>query len=583
MQDQAPEPGTDHKPRGSVGGILPGMQETRPKQHRPDRARFIEAAALALLAMGLGLLHLAHPPRYDELFHVLAAQSWAADGTLRIGDGEYRRAPLFTILLGSLFSWFGDGLVVARSAPLVANSILVAAIFLWTRSVADRGTAWIAALMFALSINSIYLSLFIRFYSLHALLFFLATISTHALLTRQTLTWPSRAALAITALACFALAMQLQVTTLVGMAAIGTWWFLTVAAPRIVADVRGGRALRWAALGAASACAAGLAAFFGQDILRELWQTYTFQALWARGTSASIYHWILLGSFPTFYSLLPAVICAGLYRNAPIATFATIIFGVGLAVHSFGGMRGEHYIYYLMPFFVVLCALALASLLQSLPVLVATAWTHLDVRPWPQRYKALPALVLGAATIAFIWASNPALYRTARFVQEGPGFLHPQHQVDWGAARGPLREAARNADVVVSTNGLSALRDLGRLDVEFSATILFETETGEEFSRYGVTGKPVIGSARSLEVLMDCFTSGLVISEREQFGSEIYGITPAAVTLLEKRATRLPIPEGSGLLAFRWSLPSTNQTGHEGIQGPACKRLHSRLQTSNRR
>ncbi len=56
-------------------------------------------------------------PHYDELFHVLAGESWAAHGTLDTGDGPYTRTPLYTILVGALFKVFGPGLAPSPGCP----------------------------------------------------------------------------------------------------------------------------------------------------------------------------------------------------------------------------------------------------------------------------------------------------------------------------------------------------------------------------------------------------------------------------------------------------------------------------------
>ncbi len=513
----------------------------------------LEALLLSLLLLGVGLLHIDHPPRYDELFHVLAGQSWAEDGSLGIGDGAYRRARLFTVATGAMFAAFGDSLVVGRLVPLAANVLLAVALFLWMRRFAGRRAAWIAALMLGLSINWVYLSQFIRFYSLHALLFFVAAIAAFILLKAPPRPTSARVAVAAGGAAALGLAFHLQVTTLVGVAGIVAWWALTSVLPQAVADLQAGKARRWLIAGTALLAIAAATLLLAQDLLASLWTTYTWQARWAQGTPLSIYHWILLDSFPAIYMLLPAIAVASLLRNPAVASFGLVVWLVGMGAHTFGGMRGEHYIYYLLPFLMMPAAIALDALLGALGRLGAALAATL---PWgpvsPAQARAAGGVTI-AATLVFLWAGNPAWYKLARFIAEGPGFLHAQHRVDWRAARPPLLAAATNADVVVSTNGLSALRDLGRMDVEFSATILFESGSGEEFSRYGVTGRPVISQRASLEALMSCFASGLVVSEAEHWGSEVYGVPPDAVRVLQQRARPVPLPTESGLIAYRWA------------------------------
>ena len=55
---------------------------------------YLEAMGLLALIVFVYLFGftLEHSPVVDEMFHLLAARSWATDGTLAIADGEYTRA-----------------------------------------------------------------------------------------------------------------------------------------------------------------------------------------------------------------------------------------------------------------------------------------------------------------------------------------------------------------------------------------------------------------------------------------------------------------------------------------------------------
>jgi hypothetical protein len=47
--------------------------------------------ALAMFHGYLASIHIDHPALYDEMYHMLAAESWRTSGELRILDGEYLR------------------------------------------------------------------------------------------------------------------------------------------------------------------------------------------------------------------------------------------------------------------------------------------------------------------------------------------------------------------------------------------------------------------------------------------------------------------------------------------------------------
>lgn len=146
--------------------------------------------ALAVLALLLGsllirLVGLGSPPEFDEMYTVLAAHGWSIDGEPRIAEGLYDRARLFTMIVAWFFNGLGESIVVARLPSVIAGSLLVVAVFLWTRAVAGNLAAWIAALFVALAPISIQVSQFARFYALQGLVFWLSAIGVYAVCTRR--------------------------------------------------------------------------------------------------------------------------------------------------------------------------------------------------------------------------------------------------------------------------------------------------------------------------------------------------------------------------------------------------------------
>ena len=158
-----------------------------------------------------------------------------------------------------------------------------------------------------------------------------------------------------------------------------------------------------------------------------------------------------------------------------------------------------------------------------------------------------------AGSTAFLLASTPGVYRAVKVLFTGPESLHVQYGVRWDAAAPVLALEVSSADVVISTNALSALYYLGDYDVELSATILRETPSATEFGRDTRTGRSVISDTASMTLLMNCFHRGLVVSEYWQWGDTVFGASPAIQALLEETAQPVPLPEDSRLRAFRWA------------------------------
>src|SRR5690606_35034555 len=203
------------------------LTPSRPGPASDRRARAVrgilswDLAFLTALALIVRLIQLDHTVQVDELNHIFAARSLLEDGTLQIGDdgGLYTRAWDFTYVVAAAFALLGESVVVARIPAMLAGTALVAVLFAWTRSVAGRGAAWLAALFLCFDPTAIFLSQFNRFYTIHALLFLLGAIAVFSLCT-QPASPRRRIGLGLAALAAFALAYHLQVTTMVGVAGV---------------------------------------------------------------------------------------------------------------------------------------------------------------------------------------------------------------------------------------------------------------------------------------------------------------------------------------------------------------------------
>jgi hypothetical protein len=294
---------------------------------------------------------------------------------------------------------------------------------------------------------------------------------------------------------------------------------------------------------------------------------FRWVAAWAQGTSPLQYHWILLEWYPLIYGLFPLIVALAITRSPRPAIFSATTFCVALAIHSAAGMRSGRYIYYITPFFFIAAGFAAAALAPRIFALAEEAWSRVDSRSngvgnrWVGR-----GLIACSVTLAL--ACSPGIYKAIKIVLLGPGSMHPQYTVDWTLAQPTLIGAASRTELIVSTNALSALYYLGRHDIEFSGTVLAETEKAADFSIDARTGRLVASSTSAMLTLMSCHRSGLVVTERWQWGSELYGLNQEITQLLLERAKRLPAE--SGVIAFEWH-------SAEPILHHDCPRIPGRL------
>lgn len=541
-----------------------------------DPGLIVEALAIGLVAIAARSFHTEHAPLYDELYHVLAARSWATDGSLAIGQGAYTRAADFTVLTGWMFEGWGVSLTVARVVPMLAGSLLVLSLFVWTRSVAGRTAAWAAALLLCFSPNAIVLSQFIRPYSLHALLFFWGAIGLHALVSRDTGSRGRRWALIATSALSLSAALRLQVTTLIGLVGL-TPWLVIAARPRWDALLQGLRRQKVIGLGLLVLAAGGGIALVQTGMADRLLDLAQQKPLWLQSSEFHVYHWIFHKYYPTLWGLLPLAWLYAIARKGEPALFCCSLFTVSLFLHLFFPIRGERYIAYLMPFFFALWGMVLA---EMVPVLGRTARAALErvipgLRLSERAGRAVQGLTV-LVSIAFLLASNKAFLNAGKVILRGPVHLHPQYQVDWSLAREVLVPLARHADLVIATNGLAATYYLGRFDVEFSASHLSEVEGGEQLSIDHRTGRPIISEARSLRQLMACYPTGLVISEDWHWKNRIVGIDAGSAELLVQETERVELPPKAKVIAYRWR-ESEDGKPRAGWSEDACRALRERV------
>ncbi|HXE56443.1 MAG TPA: glycosyltransferase family 39 protein [Gemmatimonadales bacterium] len=511
-----------------------------------------ELPAIILLALSVRLAHLDHPPHFDELYHALAARSWVADGSLRIADGTYTRASLFTVLIGAFYRLLGDSLVVARLPSVLAGTAWVGAIFVWTRREIGRGAAWGAALLFAIDPGAVNLSQQARFYALHGLLFWLGAAAVYAAVTRPGgrrawARWPVAALL-------LGVALHLQQTTLIGLAALGSW-----VAAALVLRLPPPRRLRRsaAALGAGMVALAALAQ---TETGRELWRLYRYTALWASAQESNV-RWYadwLMARYPVLWALLPMAALTALARRRAPAAFCLTVFTLALLLHSFAGFKQERFIYYALPFFFVVWGIALAALAPGFVRLARRLAGRPPSHADPASHPAGRVMVVGlvAGCVGFAAYANSAVVLGVRMVFPEPG-RRPYQEADWGAAAPRLAALADSVEVVVTSAGPKAQYFVGRFDYGLSATELMDYgRDTPEFVRDPRTGRPLISQVGSIERVMSCHATGLAIVEQLHWGRR-WSVPPDVAEYVAAHADSVALPPAWGLLVYRWREPAS--------------------------
>jgi hypothetical protein len=345
-------------------------------------------------------------------------------------------------------------------------------------------------------------------------------------------------------------AAQTQVTTLIGVLGVAAWLALELLGPRLLAAPPRAR-LAWAAavLVAAAAALAFLASTGMLAILLHQFRTApqfqqdTVNQFW-------FYHFWLVLYYPALWTIFPALLLLALAAYPRTARLCATVFVVAFVLHSLSGRKDTRYISYAFPFLFAVFGMGLAAAWPGLHRRFTDLLWGVLPEPAPGTARARLEVAALGSILAFVVLANGAVPRLAAMLA---GIRVPPQPplADWRAAAGELAPRLGSADVVVTTNELAALYHLGRYDVVLSPSRLSEVaRDGREFARDARTGRPVIGSSEGLRSVLDCFGSGLLVSDRTRLEALSRQGGIGEVLALETRP--LPLPRAWSVEARVW-------------------------------
>ncbi len=562
---------------------------TRPVGERRKVA--LGAAAIGVFAFALRLANLDHTPYVDEMNHVIAAASLLSDGApLLVGDYEYTRAWLMTWMVAASYLVFGEGLVAARVPALLAGTALVVGVFAWVRRSVGPWEGWTAGVLVALAPEAIYHSQLARFYSFQAL-FVLGVAWAAWMLVRTTSVRRGALLLAFGAL-CAAGALHMQLSSIVGLGAVGLWFVGAVGLAAVGYAGGGLSGLREAATGPRSSrllavggviIAGGVALLWfhlSGNLERAIWAFGSAQGAWAEPQAANLryYHNSMLLHYPLLWAPFPLIALVALVRRPGPASLWLLVFGTIFGAHTLAAWKADRYIFYALPFFFMAVALVVGPLLRWVWLEVAQGASRV-VATWSGRGSEgadaprWARVVTGAALVPVLlfaaWG-NPALPYTARMIFGSdagwPFEIKYRGEPDWAGVARDLGERVEEVEVVMSSTELKALYFLDRNDLILSVNYLGREPSGEmraPFSRNWKSDTPMIARPETLEAVVACHASGLILVEDNHWGQG-WSVPPEVVALIEERAERIELPPGRRVHAFGWEEDRAGALGGEG-------------------
>lgn len=543
------------------------------------RARILAWAtplALVLFTVVVRLPLLDRPGHVDEFYHVVTAQSLLEDGDLATLDGRpYSRAWLFSYLVAGAFALFGESLVVGRLVSLAFGALLVLAVFLLVRRITGTVAATAAAIPLALDPVSVQLAQFVRFYTLHALLFWVGAWSVYRLALPERGTRARVVDATIAALALLT-ALHLQVTTVIGLVGIGAWVATALVhrglttLPQVPASLRRSPALATAAIVLAAA-AFGLALSLVVPQLRAYWHSFTYVPRWAAETTGDtrFYLRLLVDDWPLLWLAFP-VLCIGALRRAPReGSFALAVFAAVLVLHSLAAWKTDRYVFYGMPFFFAVCGMGIAWVAR--PVLDAAAGLATTlVGARHQRWAPALALTALIASAAFALVQMPGVRRAQRWLVEWqpmmPDGSRGVGRPDWAAALDSLVPYVRQDAVVLTSSDVKAAFYLNQVDGFLHMPEPLNPSPGDTISPY--TGRPRIFTPERLRAELARHPRGLIVVEASHWRQD-FAVPVALADAIEQTTRRVPVPDDWRLHVFAWDGAASDTTAAAAPDGDA--------------
>ncbi len=522
------------------------------------RTAWLTAGGLALGAFLIRLVGLDHTPHFDELYHVLAGESFLRDGTLRLSPDSppYGRARLFTFLVAGSMALLGETLVAARIPAAIAGALLAGAVYLSVRRYGDGAAGLLAGALVALAPTDLYLSQLARFYTLHALLIWGVAMGVFALAAGAARPDRRSAALALATIAGLAVAYALQPSAALAAGAIGIaaapiagWTYrrrLRAVPPRIwaLAIAVAGLALAWLALAGPG----------GQ--LLAVYRNPGSVTI-GRDPGARFYFDYFGRLFGVLWAALPVLVAIALTRWPRFVAYLAVFAFVAFAAVSLSTWRHPRYVYFALPAVYALAALGLATAFRWLRDIWEARLLR-GGRPAPRARRAALAIAAASAigAAAFAAPTADAVSYTYRMltVSDADWWLggYLRGEADWGRAARSLAQMDLPDGAIVASSPNKAAYYLGDFDyILLARTVARADGRFREPSLDRQWNRPGVASADAVSAVMACRPSGVFVIERREWRRP-EGVPDDTADRIERYARPLGVPTDTRVMAFAW-------------------------------
>lgn len=513
---------------------------------RASHPAWLRALPLFLLTCGwavmVGLAQNSHISHYDEFYHMLPALNWNSEGSLRLLDGEYTRASLFTVLVATFLDLFGQTFEAGRLTSAAAGLLLIAALFVWVCRQAGALAALLVCVVLTVTPSYVFSVGQIRFYVVHALVLAGAgMILFH--ITSPTTSNVGRIVGGLILIPLLLLGLHLQPSTLVAIGAMGLWLMIELRQLYLQ------RTLVTRVVLAAGALIV-LAAAWATGFIHMIMMHFMSSPLWAaEGAARPLFYIQRLGdALGPLWAFLPLWIWLG-YRSPHrrLLAYAAIMFLAPLAVHSMAAQKADRYLLYALPWLAVLIGVSLSPILQSLHQQLGRQLQKCPALPGTPGLKSwMAGFVLTGGLLGGLLL-EPTLRNTLKAA------LAPEDEsalADWGRMVDQLKPLTEGRTVVV-TEGIKAAYYLGDYDYDLNLSVSLEVPDAGNFGIDPRTGRHSIGLLSEMQNVLNCHPRGLVIIDEKRWRTK-HGVTPDVADLIEARTQPLMLGREANFRIYAW-------------------------------
>jgi hypothetical protein len=357
------------------------------------------------------------------------------------------------------------------------------------------------------------------------------------------------------ALALLYLSVAAQVTTFVGLVGLVVWTSGLLLHRIYVASEIEPNAKKFFTVALIIVSAIVIVAVSVTDVLQWAWNGYRTTQLFNadRQNEFWFYHLRFLLFYPTLWTLVGIIAVFAIAHSHRLAWLSICIFSISFLLMSFAGTKATRYLSFAPPFLAILWGIGLAGIMPKLSRYFSEARVRLiETFAFSQGHGVFASRIVVTGALAMVILTNPFWLRTATMIANVP-LPTEVPATDWRAAREVLAPWARNVEIMITTEELGAIYFLGRSDVRFSPSKLRELarDQRKEFGIDYRTGRPVISKPESIQQLIECFRTGLIVGPVEHWGDPIR-INEVIKEIIIEAAEQIEVPRESYLYAWGW-------------------------------